>query len=153
MKYEASTPAEYVRQLPEERKKPFAKLRATLRKNLPQGFKEEMSYNMIGYIVPFSLYPDGYHCDNSLPLPFINLASQKNYIALYHMGIYSDSNLNSWFTSEYKKYTGLTADMGKSCIRFKKLEAIPYDLVAQLATKITPQQWIRIYEKSRANVS
>jgi len=148
MSGKTTTPAEYVRQLPDDRKKPVAKLRTTIRKNLPKGFKEELSDNMIGYVVPHSLYPDGYHCDTSKPLPFLNLASQKGYIALYHMGIYSDPKLSKWFVTEHQKQIGRKPDMGKSCIRFKKIEAIPYDLVGELVGKMTPQQWIKLYEKS-----
>jgi hypothetical protein len=101
---------------------------------------------MIGYVVPHSLYPDGYHCDPKLPLPFMSIASQKNFIALYHMGIYSDPELLEWFKAEYPKYVKTKLDMGKSCIRFKKPETIPYELIAQLSTKMTPQNWIDRYE-------
>lgn len=144
-----TTPAEYVRQLPQDRKKPVSKIRSILRKNLPKGFKEQISYKMIGYVVPHSIYPEGYHCDSSQPLPFINLASQKNYIALYHMGIYSNDKLNKWFIKEYLSLIGKKPDMGKSCIRFKKPDEIPYELIAELAGKMTPQEWIKIYEKNR----
>ena len=144
------TPKTYIDELPENRRKVIKKLRTLLRKNLPKGFKEEMNYNMIGYVVPHSLYPDGYHCDPSQPLPFINLASQKSHVALYHMGIYSDKKLMTWFTKQYARAVPTKLDMGKSCIRFKKMDNIPYDLIGELATKITPQEWIEIYEKQKS---
>lgn len=102
---------------------------------------------MIGYVVPHSLYPDGYHCNPKLPLPFINIASQKHFIAVYHMGIYADKKLMAWFTKEYAKQVASKLDMGKSCIRFKKFDQIPLALIGALAAKMTPQQWIAVYEK------
>jgi len=149
MKLAANTPKEYIDQLPADRKKVVTKLRTTIRKNLPKGFKEEMNYNMLGYVVPHSLYPDGYHCDSSKPLPFINLASQKNFIAVYHMGLYADKKLLDWFTKRYEKTVDGKLDMGKSCIRFKKMESVPFDLVGELAAKMTPQQWIKLYEQHK----
>ena len=149
MKSKAKTPKEYVDQLPDDRKKVIAKLRTTLRKNLPKGFKEEMNYNMLGYVVPHKLYPGGYHCDPKLPLPFMNLASQKNFVAVYHMGIAADKKLLNWFAKRYAKTVEGKLNMGKSCIRFKNLENIPYDLIGELATKMTPQQWIKLYEKHK----
>lgn len=148
MQYKASTPAEYIAQLPEERKPAIKKIRSILRKNLPNGFKECISYGMIGYVVPHSKYPDGYHCDPKLPLPFINLASQKNYIALYHSGIYADEKINKWFTAEYPKHAKKKLDMGKSCVRFKHMDDIPYGLIEALATKMTVDDWIALYEKN-----
>ena len=103
---------------------------------------------MIGYVVPHSIYPKGYHCDPKLPLPFINIASQKNFIALYHMGIYADENLLNWFVNEFYKHSKAKLDMGKSCIRFKKPELIPYDLIGQLFTKLTVNDWVNIYESA-----
>jgi len=150
MKIEATTPKEYIDQLPLERQQVMKKLRAAIRKNIPAGFKEEMNYNMIGYVVPHKLYPAGYHCDTSKPLPFMNIASQKGFVAVYHMGIYSDKKLLDWFTKNYKAKVNTKLDMGKSCIRFKKMDNIPYDLIGELAGKITPQQWINIYEKAIA---
>ncbi len=149
MTTKASTPKAYIDQLPADRKKAISKLRTILRKHLPKGFKEEMNYNMIGYVVPHSMYPDGYHCNPSQPLPFINLASQKSHVALYHMGIYSDKKLMTWFTKRYGEEVPTKLDMGKSCIRFKKMETIPYELIGELATKLTPQEWIKIYEKHK----
>ncbi len=148
MKYEASTPNEYVAQLPEERKEVIEKLRKVISNNLPSEFEEGINYNMIGYYVPHSVYPSGYHCDPKLPLPFMNIASQKNSINLYHMGIYAEKEVYDWFVEEYPKHCKRKLDMGKSCIRFKKIEDIPYDLIAELCTKMTVQDWISIYEKN-----
>ncbi len=148
MKYEAKSPEDYISQLPEERKIPFSKLRGIIRENLPFGFEELMSYGMIGYVVPHGLYSEGYHVDPKLPLPFINIASQKNFIALYHMGIYANRELFDWFVEEYPKYSRSRLDMGKSCIRFKKTEDIPYKLIGELATKMSVADWIEIYRSS-----
>lgn len=123
-------------------------LRNVIVKNLPKGFREEMSYGMIGYVVPLSIYPDGYHCNPKLPLPFLTIASQKNYIAVYHMGIYADKKLMAWFSKEYPAYSGKKLDMGKSCIRFTSPDDIPYDLIGLLASKMTPKDWIVLYENN-----
>ena len=139
-------PEKYLDSLPEERKTAVSKLREVLLHNLPEGFEEGMGYGMLSYHIPHSLYPAGYHVDPSQPLPFINLASQKNYVALYHMGLYAKPELLEWFTAEYPKYSNRKLDMGKSCIRFKKMEEIPYELIGKLATKMSPQEWISTYE-------
>lgn len=149
MQSKATTVDAYIAELPEDRQAAIKKLRAVIKKNLPKGFKEQMSYGMIGYVVPHSLYPDGYHCTPELPLPFLNIASQKNFIAVYHMGIYGSPDLLKWFNTEYAKLGKKKLDMGKSCMRFKKAEDIPYDLIGQLATKMTVEQWIAQYEKYR----
>ena len=146
MRIEANSIKEYIEALPEDRQKVIKKIRTVIRKNIPKGFKECLSYNMIGWVVPLSKYPDGYHCNPELPLPFMNLASQKNYIALYHSGIYADPKINKWFVKEYPKHSQRKLDMGKSCIRFKKMDDIPYDLIGELVSKITPDEWIAIYE-------
>lgn len=146
MKYEAATVEEYISQVPEERQEVLQKLRNLIKENLPKGFKEGVNYNMIGYYVPHSKYPQGYHCNPKLPLPFMNLASQKNSINLYHSGIYAKKELHDWFVLEYPKYSKRKLDMGKSCIRFKKLDDIPYKLVAELCTKMSVDEWISIYE-------
>jgi len=148
MQSKAVTVDEYVKQMPEDRKDAIAKLRKEIIENLPKGFKEEMNYGMIGYVVPHSLYPPGYHCNPKLPLPFINVASQKNFIAVYHMGMYADKNLLDWFTKEYAKQVPGKLDMGKSCLRFKKPDAIPYNLIGELAAKVKVEDWIKIYEKN-----
>lgn len=148
MQSKAGSVTEYLSELPEERKKAIEQLRKEIKKNIPKGFKEQMSYGMIGYVVPHSLYPPGYHCTPELPLPFMNIASQKNFIAVYHMCVYADPKLHKWFIDEYAK-TGLgKLDMGKSCIRFKNPAKIPYQLIGELAAKVTPQQWIATYEKN-----
>lgn len=147
MQSKAATPDQYIEELPEERKGVISKLRSTILKNLPKGFEETMAYGMIGYVVPHSKYPDGYHCDPTQPLPFMSLASQKNHIGFYHMGIYSDPALLNWFTSEYPKHVSGKLDMGKSCIRFKNIKKIPYDLLGELAGKMTADEWIERYEK------
>lgn len=138
----------YISQLPTERQDVIQKLRETILSNLPNGFEETMNYGMIGYVVPHSLYPKGYHCDPKLPLPFCNIASQKNFIAFYHMGVYANQELFDWFVGEYPKHCKSKLDMGKSCVRFKKMEDIPYQLIAELVTKISPQQWIDLYENT-----
>lgn len=148
MKYEATSPEEYIDQLPPERSKVLSKLRASILKNLPSGFAETISYGMIGYVVPHSLYPPGYHVNPSLPLPFINIASQKNFIAMYHMGLYANKQLLEWFVAEYPKHCPRKLDMGKSCIRFKNMETIPYDLIGELCTKMTVENWITMYEQN-----
>lgn len=137
----------YMAALPDERRKPMAKLRATVRKHLPKGFKEMMNYGMPGWGVPHSRYPDGYHCDPKLPLPFLNIASQKSHIGFYHMGIYADAKLLKWFEREWPKHVETKLDMGKSCIRFKKPDSIPYELLGDLCTRMTPDDWIALYEK------
>lgn len=148
MPTKAATVKEYIDNLPDERKKVIKKLRSIIKKNLPKGFKETISYGMIGYVIPHSIYPDGYHCSPELPLPFMNLASQKNFIAVYHMGIYADPKLMKWFTTEYPKYVSTKLDMGKSCIRLKKMETVPYELIGELSSKITTDDWIKLYEKN-----
>ena len=146
MRSKATDVNEYVDELPNERKDAINQLRNIFKNNLPPGFEETMSCGMIGYVVPLSIYPNGYHCTPGQPLPFINIASQKNFIAIYHMGLYSNKKLLDWFLSEYPKHSKSKLDMGKSCIRFKKMEDIPYDLIAKLAQKVTLLQWIKGYE-------
>lgn len=148
MKIAATSVKEYLENIPEERKPAINRLRDIVKANIPIGFEECLSYGMIGYVVPHSIYPDGYHCNTKLPLPFINIANQKNFIALYHMGIYANEELMSWFIDEYPKHCKYKLDMGKSCIRFKKIDHIPYELVESLIKKMTVKDWITIYEKS-----
>lgn len=147
MKIEAENPEEYIDQLPDDRKKAMKKLREIILQHLPEGFEETMGYGMIGYVVPHTIYPEGYHVNPLLPLPFINMASQKNYIALYHSGIYANKELLDWFVKEYRNRLGKKPDMGKSCIRFRKLEQIPYELIGELAGKMSADRWIEIYEQ------
>lgn len=146
MKIIANTPEEYISQLEEERQIAISELRKVILKNIPKGFHEEMSYGMIGYVVPKSIYPNGYHCDTKLPLPFITIASQKNFIALYHMGIYMDEALMEWFVTEFPKHSNKKLDMGKSCIRFKNTDQLPLKLIGELVSKMTVKNWIALYE-------
>lgn len=146
MQYHVNTPDEYFDAIPEERRAAMLKLRETIIKNLPKGFQEGVGYGMLGWSVPHSTYPAGYHCDPKQPLPFLGIASQKNFIAVYHMGVYSDKTLHDWFVGEYPKHVKTKLDMGKSCIRFKKPEAIPFELIGELVSKMTPEQWIERYE-------
>ncbi|MBU6341234.1 MAG: DUF1801 domain-containing protein [Bacteroidetes bacterium] len=147
MTYDVATPDAYIAALPSERQAPMEALRKVIRENLPAGFEETINYGMIGYVVPHSLFPSGYHCSPEQPLPFVNIASQKNFIAIYHMGLYADASLLRWFTEEYPKYVQTKLDMGKSCIRFKKPEQIPFALIGELMQKMTPQDWIACYEE------
>ena len=147
MQIPADSIEDYLSKVPEERKEAFTKLFETISKNLPKGFQTNLSYGMIGWSVPLETFPAGYHCSPGTPLPFINLASQKNFIALYHMGIYANPELLNWFVEEYPKHSKRKLDMGKSCIRFKKPDEIPFDLIAELCKKMSPKDWISIYEK------
>ncbi|MDP7030456.1 MAG: DUF1801 domain-containing protein [Phycisphaerales bacterium] len=140
------TVAAYLAALPEDRRKVMKRLRTCIKRGLPKGFKEVISYGMPGWVVPHSLYPAGYHCDPSLPLPFMSMASQKGHVGVYHMGLYADPLLMAWFMDAWKQSTPAKLDMGKSCIRLKKLDAIPYELFETLATKWTPDDWIARYE-------
>jgi hypothetical protein len=134
-------------EIPEERKSSIQKLRLTILDNLPKGFSETVSYGMISYVVPHEIYPKGYHCDPKIPLPFISFSSQKNSVNLYHMGIYADEKLLNWFLEAYDKYTTQKLDMGKSCIRFKKYNEIPFELIGLLVAQMTPEKWIELYEQ------
>ena len=139
---------EYINNVALDKKKAFSTLRETILKNLPKGFEETFIYNMIGYVVPLKSYPNGYHCNPKLPLPFINIAAQKTSISIYHMGIYVNKDLMIWFENEYKKHSKTKLDMGKSCIRFKKMDDIPFELIGQLITKMSSEKWIEIYESN-----
>lgn len=146
MQSKAITPDQYLAELPEDRSIAMQKIREVVLQNLPKGFKEVMGYGMLGYVVPKEIYPPGYHCTPELPLPFFNIASQKNSINIYHMVLYGDKTLHDWFVSEYSKRCKSKLDMGKSCVRFKKLDDIPYDLIGELLSKVTVEQWIERYE-------
>lgn len=148
MTIKANSIEEYIENVPPERKEAISKLRDTLKNNLPKGFEETVGYSMPGYVVPHSAYPNGYHVNPKTPLPFINFASQKNFIALYHLGIYANESLMTWFVNEYPKHCKTKLDMGKSCIRFKKVNELPYDLIAELVQKMSMQEWIDIYEEN-----
>lgn len=149
MQSKATTVDQYFDELPEERKEVMGRLRQVILENLPEGFEETMNYGMPGYVVPHSLYPDGYHCDPKLPLPFINLASQKQHIGFYHMGIYSDRELLDWFQKEYAQRVPTKLNMGKSCIRFRNPKHIPYDLLGELVSKVSVQDWVNTYDKHK----
>ena len=146
MQSKATTVDRYLAELPQERQKAISQLRKVIKKNIPKGFQETMGYGMIGYVVPHSKYPAGYHCNPKDPLPFMNVASQKNFIAVYHMGVYADPKLLKWFTDAHAKASPKKLDMGKSCMRYKKAEDIPYELIGELASKITVEDWIERYE-------
>jgi uncharacterized protein YdhG (YjbR/CyaY superfamily) len=148
MNYDVETIDEYIAAIPEGRKPIIEKLRKIISDNLPEGFEEQLSYSMIGYVVPLSIYPKGYHAKEGEPLPFISLASQKNHIALYHMGLYGKPKLEEWFVKEYADRVPTKLDMGKSCIRFKNPDHIPYELVGELCQKMTVDEFIHIYEES-----
>ena len=148
MTSDVKTVDQYIAQLPEDRVAAITQLRKTILKNLPKGFEEAMSYGMVGYVIPHKVYPDGYHCDPKLPLPFLAFASQKNFVAVYHMGMYADPHLLKWFTDEYAKRVPGKLDMGKSCVRFKKPDQIPFDLLGELVSKMSVKDWISTYEKN-----
>lgn len=147
MRSAAATPLAYLASLPDDRRAVVTKLRNTVRKSLPKGFEEQMDYGMLAYVVPHARYPAGYHSDPKKPLPFINIASQKNYVSLYHMGLY-DGPLLDWFRAAWAETTKQKLDMGKCCVRLKRLDDVPYDLIGQLAGRVTVAKWIETYEAS-----
>ena len=138
----------YINLLEADRKNPIIELINVIEKNIPIGFEKNMNYGMPSFVVPHSIYPNGYHCDTTLPLPFIGISNLKSSISLYHMGLYADSELLSWFKSEYSKHLNTKLDMGKGCIIFKKFNEIPYGLIGVLSTKMTVKDWIDIYEQN-----
>jgi hypothetical protein len=148
MQSSAQSVDEYIRQVPDLQHEAFVILRKTILENLPKGFAEQMSYGMVGYVVPHNIYPNGYHCDPKLPLPFLSIAAQKNFIALYHMGIYANPDLLDWFSDEFPKHSKLKLNMGKGCIRFKNGSQIPYILIGELAKKMEVPDWINMYESN-----
>ncbi len=148
MQIQSASVEDYILQIPEDRQDVFRKIFETINDNLPDGFSQGLSYGMIGWAVPLETYPAGYHCTPGSPLPFMSIASQKNFIALYHMGMYAKPELLDWFVEEYPKYSKRKLDMGKSCVRFKKMDDIPLELLAELSKKMTVKEWIDIYEKN-----
>jgi len=148
MQIKAKSVNDYLKKVPKERSEYFKMLRETILSNLPKGFDEQINYGMIGYVVPHDIYPDGYHCDSKLPLPFANIASQKHFIGFYHMGIYVKPDLLEWFVREYPRHSDAKLDMGKSCVRFKKMDKIPYELIGKLMRKMSVNDWIRLYEEN-----
>ncbi|MFK8044590.1 MAG: DUF1801 domain-containing protein [Crocinitomicaceae bacterium] len=147
MQSKAENPEQYFAELPEERQAPMQKLHKTIVDNMGKDIDVRMNYGMIGYVIPHSKYPDGYHCNTELPLPFMNIASQKNFVAFYHMGLYANKDIYDWFVAEYPNHVKTKLDMGKSCIRFKKVDQIPYELIGQLVAKMNADEWIDLYEK------
>jgi hypothetical protein len=144
----AVTADEFLKSLPEDRRNALSKLRSIFRSALPKGYSETFSSGMINFVVPHALYPQGYHCNPKSALSFLSVASQKNFVAVYHMGLYADQDLLKWFTTEYSKHSTTKPDMGKSCIRFRKPGQIPFDLIRQLAGKMSVKDWISLYEKN-----
>ncbi len=151
MQSKAVSPQEYIDSLQEERKKPMEELRKAIKKNLSKEYAECMAYGMLGYVIPLKVYPAGYHCDPKLPLGYMNLGSQKNFIVIHHLGIYGDKKLLDWFVKEFPKHSKAKLDMGKGCIRFKKMDDIPYKLIGELAGKLSAKEWITLYEKALAS--
>lgn len=137
---------DYLHSLPDDRKEPMSKLLETMRQSLPDGFSESLASGMIHFVVPQSLYPNGYHCNPKQALPFISVASQKNFIAIYHMGLYADPELLAWFLAQWPSHAKGKLDMGKSCVRLKKMDDIPYELLGTLCSKMSPSDWISLYE-------
>ena len=148
MTYQTATVDEYCAAIPEERREPFGRLRRAILENLPEGFEETISYKLPSYVVPHSIYPPGYHCRPEEPVPYLSIASQKNFISYYHGGIYSMPDLAAWFRGEWERLKLGKLDMGKSCIRLKNIGEIPYELLGELAAKITVDEWIAFYEQS-----
>jgi hypothetical protein len=148
MKQNRTTVNDILINISPERTESFNKLHEVIVENLPQGFEASISYGGLGYVVPHSIYPAGYHCKPAEPLPFAGIASQKNSINFYHMGIYSKPELLEWFVAEYPKHCKQKLDMGKSCVRFKKMDDIPYELIGELMRKIDVNDWINTYEKN-----
>lgn len=146
MRIEAGSIEEYLQLVPEDKNAAVRRLYNVVSKSIPVGFEADLGYGMIGFSVPHSLYPNGYHCDSKQPLPFVGIASQKNFIALYHMGIYADETLHQWFVNEFPKHNKRKLDMGKSCIRFKNPNEIPFELIGELMQKMSVKQWIDLYE-------
>ena len=147
MKAQGKTVEEILTNLPEDRLEPFNRLHNVIVENLPEGFEPGISYGGLGYVIPHRLYPAGYHCKPSEPLPFASLASQKNSINFYHMGLYANPTLMEWFVAEYPKHCSQKLDMGKSCIRFNKWDQIPFELMGQLMQKMSTEEWIQMYER------
>jgi uncharacterized protein YdhG (YjbR/CyaY superfamily) len=148
MDHDIKSVKEYLERLPEERRETIERLREIILSNLPEGFEETISYGMISYVVPHSIYPKGYHVNPEEPLPFISLASQKNHIAVYHSGIYMIPELEEWFRDEYARRVDTKLDMGKSCIRFRNPKKIPYDLLEELMNKVSVEEYVDLYERS-----
>jgi uncharacterized protein YdhG (YjbR/CyaY superfamily) len=148
MQSKSKTVKQYLTEIPPERVEAFNKLRQSILANIPKGFTEQMSYGMIGYVVPLNVFSKGYRCNPTLPLPFVNIASQKNFIALHHLGLYTNQELLEWFKKEYPKHSKTKLDMGKGCVRFKKIDQIPFTLIAELMKKVSVKEWISVAERN-----
>lgn len=151
MQIKADSVDEYIQLVPDNQREAIIKLRKIISNNIPKGFEECINYNMIGYVVPHSLFPAGYHCDPKLPLPFGNIAAQKNFIGVYHMGMYANPDILNWFQTEFPKHSKAKLDMGKSCIRLKKYDDIPYELIGELFKKMTVKDWVNLYKNNLDN--
>jgi hypothetical protein len=141
MQSTAATVEEYLAELPEDRRAAMSAVRAVILANLPEGYAETMQYGMIGYVVPHSIYPPGYHCDPKQALPYAHLGSQKNYMSLYLMGVYMHEETSTWFREAWAA-TGKKLDMGKSCVRFKKAEDLPLEVIGQVIARIPAERYI-----------
>ena len=151
MPLKATTPAEYIASLSEDRQAMIKAVRATIRKNLQKPFKEGMQYGGIGYFLPLSEYPDGYHCDPEQPLPLATLINQKGHLGLYLFCVYTTPELEKWFRAAWKA-SGKKLDMGKSCVRVKSLDAIPLDVLAELFQRVNADDYVKTYEAATVNV-
>ena len=136
---------QYIDRVEAKWKDSFITLKEVIDRHIPSGFELEMQYDMPSYVVPLATYPDGYHCKKDTPLPFISIAAQKKHIAVYHMGIYADPKLLTWFQEEYPNHMDTKLNMGKSCIRFTNPSKIPFQLIGELVSKLTVEDWIEMY--------
>ena len=136
---------QYIDRVESKWKDSFITLKEVMDQHIPSGFELEMQYDMPSYVVPLATYPDGYHCKKDTPLPFISIAAQKKHIAVYHMGIYADPELLTWFQEEYPNHMDTKLNMGKSCIRFTNPSKIPFQLIGELVSKLTVEDWIEMY--------
>lgn len=148
MQSKATTVTEYLDELPEDRRAAINKVRQVIKKNLPKGVAEGMQYGMIGYFVPHKIYPPGYHCDPKQPLPFAGLASQKGHMSFYLCTLYQNPELEAWFR-ERTAAAGKKLDMGKGCVRFKKLEDLALDVVGEMVGRVTVEDLIAKYDQNR----
>jgi hypothetical protein len=147
MKSKAATVKEYLAQLPEDRRQAIEAVRKVILKNLPKGYEEVVQYGMLGYVVPLKAFPGGYLNRKNEPLPYICLGSQKNYMSLYMMSVYGNTQSAEWFRKAYKE-SGKRLDMGKSCVRFRKLDDLPLDVIAKAIALIPMKKWIEIAEEA-----
>ena len=135
----------------EKQEETVSKIISKIEKNIPSGFERTINYGMPSFVVPKSIYPDGYHCDSKLPVPFVSIGSRKSGITLHHMGLYGDNKLTAWLKKEWPKHMKTKINMGKGCVRFKNIKKIPYELLGELVSKMTVDEWINVYEKNVKN--